>query len=336
MPPADGPVRVAVLGGGSWGQAFAGLAAAKGARTRLVCRGAEQAERLAATRRDARYLPGTELPAAVSVTHLGDPAALDDAQVVVLAVPSRATAETVSWLSTRIPGGAGLLSLTKGLDPATGRRLSAVWAEAAPEVPFGVLTGPNHAEEVAAGQPAAAVVAGDEGLCRTVQALLNGPRFRVYVNGDLLGVELAAAAKNVIAVAAGLSDGLGFGDNAKASLITRGLAEMTRLGLAYGAHEATYRGLAGMGDLIATCTSRHSRNRMAGQLLAEGLAASEVEGRLGQVAEGIPTVGNLLRVAAEAGVELPISEQVAAAAFEGRSARECLEALMNRAPAVEG
>jgi glycerol-3-phosphate dehydrogenase (NAD(P)+) len=334
MPAAD-PPRVAVVGGGSWGQAFAGLVAGRGAPARLVCRGEDQAAHLAATRRDRRYLPGAELPAAVEVRHLADPDALGGARIVVLAVPSRATGDTLAWLAPRVPGDAGLLSLTKGLDPATGRRLSEVWREALPGTPFAVLTGPNHAEEVAAGQPAAAVVAGDEGLCRAVQGLLGGPRFRVYLNGDLLGVELAAAAKNVIAVAAGMSDGMGFGDNAKASLITRGLAEMTRLGVACGAHEPTYRGLAGMGDLIATCTSRHSRNRMAGQLLAEGLAAGQVEGRLGQVAEGIPTVRNLLRVARDAGVELPISEQVAAAAFEGRPARACLEALMNRAPAVE-
>ncbi|MEW6582175.1 MAG: NAD(P)H-dependent glycerol-3-phosphate dehydrogenase [Actinomycetota bacterium] len=335
MPGADVPDAIVVVGGGSWGQAFASLAAGRGARTRLVCRTAAQAARLRDTRRDHRYLPGRVLPDAVEVTHLDADGQLDGADVAVLAVPSRATADTIAWLTPRVAAGTGLLSLTKGLDPATGRRLSETWGAALPGCPFAVLTGPNHAEEVAAGQPAAAVVAGDEGLCRSVQAVLNGPRFRVYLNGDLLGVELAAAAKNVIAVAAGMSDGMGFGDNAKASLITRGLAEMTRLGVACGAQEATYRGLAGMGDLIATCTSRHSRNRMAGELLVEGLAASEVEGRLGQVAEGLPTVRNLLRLAGRAGVELPISEQVAAAAFDGRPAAACLEALMNRAPAVE-
>ena len=330
------PVSVAVVGGGSWGQAFAGLLAARGTPVTLVCRTERQAERLRLTRRDPRYLPGSALPAGVGVSHLGDPAALAGADLVALAIPSRATAEAIAWLVARLAPGTGILSLTKGLDPETGRRLSEVWGEALPPgTPFAVLTGPNHAEEIAAGHPAAAVVAGSPALCRTVQEVVGGPRFRVYLNGDLLGVELAAAAKNVIAVAAGMSDGMGFGDNAKASLITRGLAEMTRLGVACGAQEATYRGLAGMGDLIATCTSRHSRNRRAGELIAEGIPGPQVEGRLGQVAEGLSTVRNLLRLAERAGVELPISAEVAAAAFERKPAAACLEALMNRAPAAE-
>jgi len=156
----------------------------------------------------------------------------------------------------------------------------------------------------------------------------------VYVNDDLVGVELCAAAKNVVAIAAGMSDGLGFGDNAKAALITRGLAEMTRLGQASGASAATFRGLAGMGDLVATCTSGHSRNRRAGELIATGMAARDVEGRLGQVAEGLWTVGRLLELAERAGVELPISAQVAAA-VDGKPVEECMRDLMARAPAVE-
>jgi glycerol-3-phosphate dehydrogenase (NAD(P)+) len=328
--------RVAVVGGGSWGLAFSGLLARLGECPVLVCRSAGQAERLALARRDERHLPGVELPAAVGVTHLGDPAAVAGAGLVVLAVPSRATADVAEWLGPRLPGDAGLLSLTKGLDPAGGGRLSEAWRRRlGPGTPFCVLSGPNHAEEVAAGQPTACVVAGDEALAAEVQDLLSSPRFRVYVNHDVLGVELCAAAKNVIAIAAGMSDGLGFGDNAKASLITRGLAEMTRLGLAYGARPATFGGLAGMGDLVATCTSRHSRNRRAGELIAGGLPAEEVEARLGEVAEGLPTVRNLLRLADEVGVELPISAEVAAAAFSGKPAAACLEALMARAPVAE-
>jgi glycerol-3-phosphate dehydrogenase (NAD(P)+) len=238
------------------------------------------------------------------------------------------------WVAARLPAGAGVLSLTKGLDPATGRRLSEAWAERLPPgTPFCVLSGPTHAEEVVAGQPTAAVVAGDTDLGRRVQELLTDRRFRVYLNDDLVGVELCGAAKNVIAVAAGMSDGLGLGDNAKASLITRGLAEMTRLGLASGARAETFRGLAGMGDLVATCTSRHSRNRRAGELIAQGVGADEVEARIGQVAEGLPTAANLLALAARAGVELPISAEVAAA-FAGRPVAACLESLMAR-PAAE-
>jgi glycerol-3-phosphate dehydrogenase (NAD(P)+) len=325
---------VAVVGGGSWGTAFAQLAARRGADTRLVCRTAGQALRVGRDRVNPAYLPGVRLPDEVAVTSMDDPDALSGADLVVAAVPSRVVAEVAAWAAPRLAPGAGLLSLTKGLDPATGRRLSQVWAVAAPGVPFAMLSGPNHAEEVAEQQPAAAVVAGEPALARRVQALLNGPSFRVYVNDDLAGVELCAAAKNVVAIAAGMSDGLGFGDNAKAGLITRGLAEITRLGRAFGAGDATFRGLAGMGDLIATCTSQHSRNRRAGELIATGLRPAEVETRLGQVAEGLWTVDRLLELAAGAGVELPISEQVAAA-VGGKPVEACMRDLMSRAPAVE-
>ncbi|MCU0306189.1 MAG: NAD(P)-dependent glycerol-3-phosphate dehydrogenase [Thermoleophilia bacterium] len=328
--------RVVVVGGGSWGSAFARLVALHGDAVTLVCRTSGQAAEMAATRRNAAYLPQLSLPPSVQVTALQDPAALAGAGLVVLALPSRAVPEAGAWLTPRLPAGCGVLSLTKGLEPGTGRRLSDAWAALLPPgTPFAVLSGPNHAEEVALGQPCAAVVAGEPDLCARVQDLLTGPRFRVYVNGDLLGVEVCAAAKNVIAVAAGMSDGLGFGDNAKAALLTRGLAEMTRLGTALGASAATFRGLAGMGDLVATCTSRHSRNRMAGELMAQGVPAAEIEGRLHQVVEGLATVGGLLARADEAGVELPISREVERAAFAGRPAAECLASLMSRAPAAE-
>ncbi|MDA3005494.1 MAG: NAD(P)-dependent glycerol-3-phosphate dehydrogenase, partial [Actinomycetota bacterium] len=251
-------------------------------------------------------------------------------------LPSRVVAEQAGRIAGRIPAGAGVLSLTKGLEPGTGRVLSEAWGDVLPPgTPFAVLSGPNHAEEIAAGQPAAAVVSGHPGLAERVQQAVSGPAFRVYVNDDLVGVELCGAAKNVIALAAGMSDGLGFGDNAKAALITRGLAEMGRLGAQAGARDATFRGLAGMGDLIATCTSRHSRNRRAGELIARGMPAASVEQEVGQVVEGVATVQALMARAREAGVELPISEQVEAAVFEGRSPEECLRSLMSRAPANE-
>jgi glycerol-3-phosphate dehydrogenase (NAD(P)+) len=228
-----------------------------------------------------------------------------------------------------------VLSLAKGLEPLTGKRLSESWRAQLGDAPFAVLAGPNHAEEVAAGQPTATVVAGDQALGEYIQSLLSGPRFRVYRSDDLAGVEIAAAAKNVIAIAAGMSDGLGFGDNAKASLVTRGLAEMTRLGIACGARDATFRGLAGMGDLVATCTSPHSRNRRAGELIASGTAASAVEATLGQVAEGLGTARNLLALADAVGVELPICREVVRAAFGGVPVGECLDSLMSRTPGTE-
>lgn len=328
--------RVVVIGAGAWGCTFAQVAALAGSDVTLVCHTAAQAGTLGATRHDARHLGDIALPQSVHVTHVDDPAWADGATLVVIALPSRAISTEAPRIAAALPAGCGVLSLTKGLEPGTGRLLSAVWCDAlGPGVPFAVLSGPNHAEEIAAGQPAAAVVSGDLALAELVQATVSGPVFRVYVNGDLAGVELCGAAKNVIALAAGMSDGLGLGDNAKAALITRGLAEMSRLGASSGCNDATFRGLAGMGDLVATCTSRHSRNRRAGELIATGTPADQVEAVIGQTVEGLATVRSLLARAEGVGVELPISAQVAAAAFEGRSPAECLRALMSRAPASE-
>lgn len=336
-PVANGTV---VVGAGCWGTAVARLLAEAARPARLVCRTAAQAEDLRAQGRNSRHLPDATLPRSLEVTHLGDEGALADAGLVAIAVPSRATGAAGAWLAPRLPAGAGVLLLTKGLEPETGRRLSQAWGDMlAPGTPLAVLSGPNLAQEVAAGNPAAAVVAGDPDLGLTAQERLSGPRFRVYQNGDLVGVELCAAAKNVIAVAAGMSDGLGLGDNSKAALITRGLAEMTRLGLAYGAEQETFRGLAGMGDLVATCTSPLSRNRRAGELIAGGVPLEAVEGHIGQVAEGIWTVDGLLRLAAAVRldgcpVELPISAEVAAV-LAGKPVLEGLESLMSRALVAE-
>lgn len=328
--------RIAVIGAGAWGCTFARVAALAGADVTLACRTPEQAQVLGATRHDDRHLGAIALPEGIRVTHAGDSSWMNDASVVVIALPSRAVADEAARIAAALPPGAGVLSLTKGLEAGTGRLLSEVWRDAlGPDVPFAVLSGPNHAEEIAAGQPAAAVVSGDLALSEHVQATVSGQAFRVYVNDDLAGVELCGAAKNVIALAAGMSDGLGFGDNAKAALITRGLAEMSRLGAHSGCKDATFRGLAGMGDLIATCTSRHSRNRKAGELIATGVPADVVEAEIGQTVEGLVTVRALLQRAEGVGVELPISEQVAAAAFEGRAPAECLRVLMSRAPAAE-
>lgn len=328
--------RTVVVGAGSWGTAVAGLAHAAGAQVRLVCRAPEQAQAIRATGHNAAYLGDALVDPGIAVTHLDDPDAFAGADLVAMAVPSRAVRAVGARLAGSLPAGAGVLSLTKGLDPLSGGRMSQTWASLLPPgTPFAVLSGPNHAEEVASRQPAAAVVAGHPELCQVVQRAFSGSRFRLYVNDDLVGVELCAAAKNVIAVGAGMSDGVGFGDNCKATLITRGLAEMTRLGLACGAGEATFRGLAGMGDLVATCTSRHSRNRRAGELIARGSAVEDVEAELGQVAEGLWTVRHLLGLARTVGVELPISAEVEAVAYGGRPVMRSMEALMTRAPAAE-
>lgn len=325
-----------VYGAGAWGTAVALLAARQGAGVTLVCRGADQARAVGAGRENPAYLPGVRLPDAVDVTHTGaaEPA-LAAADVVVSALPSRVVDGAAPGVAAALAPGVGVVSLTKGLDPGSGRLLSQVWRDALGDAhPFCVLSGPNHAEEIARAQPATSVVAGDPALAERVQRVLSGGSFRLYTNPDMLGVELCGAAKNVVAIAAGIADGLGFGDNTKAGVITRGLAEMTRLGTEEGASAVTFRGLAGLGDLVATCTSGHSRNRRAGELIARGTAPGDVEGVLGQVAEGLWTVDRLLARAGARGVELPICAEVQAA-LAGKPVRECMADLMTRAPSSE-
>src|SRR2546423_1653169 len=273
-------MKVVVVGGGSWGTGFSCVLRHRDHDVTLACRDAEQAREIAETGRNPRYLQTADLRG-VSATTV-DQAPIADADLVVLAVPSRAFAEVAS----RLPGDAPVLSLTKGLDPATGERLST----RVQGRPVAVLSGPNMAEEVADGLPSATVIASvDHALAEQLQEAINSMIFRVYVNDDLVGVELCAAAKNVIALAAGGVDGLGLGDNAKASLITRGLVEMARLGEAEGAQPETFSGLAGMGDLIVTCFSGYGRNRRAGELIARGSTADEAVAEIGQGVEGVRT-----------------------------------------------
>src|SRR5437764_1707819 len=262
-------MRFLVVGAGSWGTAFTRILLDRGHDVVLACRSREQVEAIAQTGRNPHYLQGVDL-SSVEAVALAD--APGDAEVIVAAVPSQAFAGVVSTL----PGAAPVLSLAKGLDPETGERLSARVSDR----PVAVLSGPNMAEEIAEGLPTAAVVASeDAAFAGELQHALNSSLFRVYVNPDLVGVELCGAAKNVIALSAGGVDGLKLGDNAKASLIARGLAEMARLGEAAGARAETFAGLAGIGDLIGTCWSRYGRNRHAGRLTAEGLTPERAAGR---------------------------------------------------------
>lgn len=318
-------MNVVVVGGGSWGSAFAALLAERGHDPVLACRDPEQARAIAATGRNPRYLPQADL-SGVRAEAIGD-APVAEAELVCVAVPSRAFRAVVEEL----PGDAPLLSLVKGLDPESGSRLSQVVRGR----PVAVLTGPNHAEEIAAGLPAAAVVASeDERLAAELQHALISRRFRVYVNSDLVGVELCAAAKNVIALAAGGVDGFELGDNAKSALLTRGLAEMARLGEACGARAETFSGLAGLGDLVVTCWSRHGRNRRAGELLARGLSAAEAERAIGMVVEGLTTAPVLRDLARRLGVELPLTEAVCHV-LAGAKATDLVSSLMGREPTDE-
>jgi glycerol-3-phosphate dehydrogenase (NAD(P)+) len=318
-------VKVVVIGGGSWGTAFAWVLAEHGHEVTLACRDPVQADAIAATGHNPRYLPTARLDGVRATTI--DEAPVTEAELVVIAVPSSAFADIVRGL----PGECPVLSLTKGLDPDTGRRLSTLVEGR----PVACLSGPNFAEEIAAGFPAATVIASeDEALAMELQEAINSPTFRVYVNTDIVGVEFCGAAKNVIALAAGGVDGLGLGDNAKAGVITRGVAEMARLGQASGARLETFAGLAGMGDLMVTCWSRLGRNRRAGELIARGQTAEEAVAEIGQVVEGLNTARPLRDLARRLSVDLPITEAVCSV-LGGESLTDLVASIMGRKPRAE-
>ena len=317
-------MNTVVVGAGTWGTAFARLLLSRGHDVALAARDPEQARAIAETGRNPRYLPDTDLAGVEGTTIAAAPFAAAD--LVVVAVPSAAFAEVVQQLG----GAAPVLGLTKGLDPQSGERLSNLVQDR----PVAVLSGPNFAEEIAAGLPSAAVIASeDHALGLRLQEAINSLAFRVYVNDDLTGVELCAAAKNVIALAAGGVDGLGLGDNPKAALITRGLAEMARLGEAAGGRPETFAGLAGMGDLMVTCWSRRGRNRRAGELIARGATAEEAIAELGTV-EGLTTAHVLRTLAYRLGIELPITDGVCRV-LDGEDLNDLAASLMGREPTRE-
>ncbi len=314
-------MRAVVIGAGSWGTGFSRLLADRGHEVTLVCRDFAQAATIAETGRNPRAAGDVDLAGIDAVSE-----APSGADLYVLAVPSASFSGVVAGL----PEGP-VLSLTKGLDPATGGRLSTLVRDR----PIAVLSGPNLAEEIAAGLPGAAVIASeDEELAVELQHAINSTVFRVYVNPDLVGVELCAAAKNVIGLAAGGVDGIGAGDNAKAALITRGLAEMARLGEACGARPETFSGLAGMGDLIVTCWSRLGRNRRAGELIAQGATPAEAIAEIGHVVEGLTTAPVLRDLARRLEIELPITEGVCSV-LAGDDLNELAASLMGRRPRGE-
>lgn len=318
-------MRIAVVGAGSWGTSFACLLRDNGHEVTIAARDRAQVEAIATTGRNPRYARDANL-SGVAAAHITD-ASIGDAELVVVAVPSRVFGEVVGEL----PGDAPVLSLTKGLDPATGARLSTLVTAR----PVAVLSGPNIAEEIARGLPAAAVVASDDlELAVRVQVAVHSVLFRVYVSDDVVGVELCAAAKNVIALAAGGADGLSLGDNAKAALVARGLAEMRRLAESAGARPDTFAGLAGMGDLIVTCWSPVGRNRRAGELIARGARPDEAAAEIGMVVEGLTTAPVLRDLSRRLEIELPITEGVCAV-LEGVPLTGLVEQLMSRAPTTE-
>ncbi|HEY8438899.1 MAG TPA: NAD(P)H-dependent glycerol-3-phosphate dehydrogenase [Candidatus Limnocylindrales bacterium] len=334
--PGDAGARVAVVGSGAWGTTLA-LLVARSEPVVLLSHSAETAERIGASRENARRLPGITLPDRILVT--ADPAALRSAaDLVILAVPSAHLRDSVTRVAAAIPASADVLSVVKGIENGTLLRMTEVVADASAGVGtpieprrIAALSGPNLAQEIARGLPASAVIASsDPALGDRIVDRLSRREFRLYTNPDVLGVELCGALKNIIAIAAGAADGLGFGDNGKAGLMTRGLAEMTRLGIAAGANPLTFAGLAGIGDVIATCGSGLSRNHRLGEELAKGRSWSEIEATLSGVAEGAYTVDAALALADRHGVEMPIAREVHNALFGGKSVQRCLIDLLAR------
>lgn len=322
-------MKVAAIGGGSWGTTVAHLCA-HNTPTHLYARRPEVVEGIRERRENPRYLPGFELHGDLSAS--GDiEEVVADADVLIMGVASGGFPETLAAIEGRIDPRVPIVSLAKGLDRGTGRRMTEIIADSFPENPIGVLTGPNLAKEILAGHAAASVIAfHDQDVATELQSLFATKLFRVYTNDDPVGCELGGALKNVIAIAVGMASGLGTGDNTTAAVITRGLNEMTQLGTAMGGRLVTFGGLAGMGDLIATCISTQSRNRTVGEELGKGRPLDEIIEEMQQVAEGVKSAPVVARIAREHGVELPICEEVRAVVEDGRTAEEVYRGLLHR------
>ena len=332
------PLPTAVVGTTTWGTTLAILTARAGVPVRLLCRTEGEADELRRAGELARRLPGVSFPASLSPEY-DSKAALRDARLVIIAVPSDRFRGNLRRIAHQIPADAVVLSVTKGLELPAGLRMSEVLYEELPNHPperFAVLSGPNLAGEVIAGKPALTVVAAsDESSREMVQDALMSPAFRVYTSDDVVGVELCGSFKNIIALAAGMADGLDVGDNAKAALVTRGLSEIGRLGIAAGAQLMTFAGLAGLGDVMATCSSPLSRNRRVGEELAKGRTLDEILAGMDAVAEGVNTTVAALEMAEKLDVDMPITRLMSRVLFEGLPAAECIPALMERPPRAE-
>ena len=329
---------IGVVGTTGWGTTLAIITAREGHTVRLLARTSQEAARLRLANENSQYLPGASFHPAMRVTH--DPTeALGGADLTILAVPSNTVRQNVNNVGKYIDNETVLVSAVKGLEIETGSRMSEVIRQeldgAAPS-PICALSGPNLAREIIRGKLSSTVVASpDEDAAKQAQSILNSSVFRVYTNTDIVGVELGGALKNIIAIGAGICDGLQMGDNVKATFMTRGLAEIARFGVAAGARRMTFAGLAGMGDLITTCSSSLSRNHQVGTLLSRGKTLTEVRSEMHNVAEGINTTAAARAMAAELGVEMPITEVTYRILFEGMSVDKAVAELMGRAPTPE-
>lgn len=319
--------KIAVYGAGSWGSALAVLLSKAGHQVALIGRDSEEMGRMNHRRENVRYLPGVVLPQGLSPT---TDLTLLNADMVVFSVPSHSVREAARFVKPYLRSGCIIVNTAKGLEEGTHRRLSEVLTEELPDNPVAVLSGPSHAEEVGRDIPTTVVVASDMKTAEAVQDMMMAPKFRVYTNPDVIGVELGGALKNVIALCTGIAEGLGFGDNTKAALMTRGLAEIARLGVALGGHPLTFAGLSGIGDLIVTCTSPHSRNRRAGVALGQGKSLDTVLQEVGMVVEGVRAARVAYQLSVEKNISMPITEQAYKVLFEGADPKVAVADLMMR------
>ena len=322
--------KVLVIGSGSWGTALAVMLAQHGHPVTIWSRREDAVLEMEKHRENKQYLPGVILPPNISLTHIAEKS-VEGAEIVISAVPSKAVRQTMELFSPLFQDGIPIVNVAKGLEEGSLLRLSEVIAQCVPQAEVCVLSGPSHAEEVGRDIPTACVIASkNEAVAKMIQQEFMNHNFRMYTNNDLIGVEMGAALKNVMALAAGMSDGLGFGDNTKAALMTRGMAEVMRLSIAMGGRPETCFGLSGIGDLIVTCTSMHSRNRRAGILLGEGKTLSQTLEAVQMVVEGVNTVKAACDIAEKYQVSMPITQQINQVLFHGKNVRAAVLHLMTR------
>ncbi len=329
-------MMISVIGAGSWGTALCALLGQKGFPVTLWVRREDLLHKITQTSENGEYLPGVILPENVYLTNnLAD--AVQGKDMIILAVPSHATENICTAINPFVNRDTTIVNVAKGLEEKTFRRISQIIRDnISSDCKIAVLSGPNHAEEVGRCIPSATVVASlEEATAKTVQDIFMSPYFRVYTNPDMIGVELGGALKNVIAIGAGLCEGLGYGDNTKSALLTRGLAEIARLGIAMGARSKTFSGLTGVGDLFVTCTSPHSRNRYVGIMLGEGKSLQEILSSMKMVAEGIKSTRAAYQLSMEYGINMPITTEVYNILFRGVNPREATRNLMRREKTVE-
>ncbi|SCX87465.1 NAD(P)H-dependent glycerol-3-phosphate dehydrogenase [Alkaliphilus peptidifermentans] len=322
--------KITVLGAGSWGTALSLLLHEKGHKVNLWMKDEDQFQNICSTRENPKYLPGIAIPNNLKLfTDIEE--AVTGSELIVLTIPSQAIRGVIQNTKKFLSSNQVIINAAKGLEQNSLMRISEVVKEELPQNPFAALSGPSHAEEVCKNMPTTLAVASEKrDIAELVQDVFITKSFRVYTNPDLIGVELGGALKNVIAFGAGISDGLGFGDNAKAALMTRGIREIARLGSQMGANLATFAGLTGIGDLIVTCTSMHSRNRRAGILIGEGNTIEETLKKIGMVVEGVSTTKAAYKLSIKHGIEMPITKEIYKVIYEGSNAREAVTNLMSR------